>query len=115
MTYFQRFGPYYLQSVVAGLEPKTHLPFLASLDLLGSQVVRDDFVVNGSCKMQLFGMCETLYQPNMVCLLDYSKDNNNNNINNTNNNNNDNNNNHIVIIIIIKKLSVSLVCMSLLA
>ena len=64
---FFRFGPYFVEPVIAGLDPKSSQPFIASLDLIGCPMVTEDFVVSGTCSEQMYGMCETLYRPNMVC------------------------------------------------
>ncbi|XP_023381322.1 proteasome subunit beta type-3 [Pteropus vampyrus] len=60
-----RFGPYYTEPVIAGLDPKTFKPFICSLDLIGCPMVTDDFVVSGTCAEQMYGMCESLWEPNM--------------------------------------------------
>jgi len=63
--YKRRFGPYFIEPVIAGLDPKTDEPFIASTDLIGCPMITNDFVVAGTCLEQLYGMCETLYQPDM--------------------------------------------------
>ena len=65
--FFQRFGPYFVEPVIAGLDPKTFEPFIASMDLIGCPMVTDDFVVSGTCSEQMYGMCESVWEPNMVC------------------------------------------------
>mmetsp|Transcript_16735 Transcript_16735/g.46854 ORF Transcript_16735/g.46854 Transcript_16735/m.46854 type:complete len:205 (+) Transcript_16735:132-746(+) len=64
MLYEKRFGPYFCEPVVAGLDAKGK-PFLSSMDLIGSQVKCDDFVVTGNCTGNLYGMCESLYKPDL--------------------------------------------------
>nr|KAF6292223.1 proteasome 20S subunit beta 3 [Pipistrellus kuhlii] len=59
------FGPYYTEPVIAGLDPKTFKPFICSLDLIGCPMVTDDFVVSGTCAEQMYGMCESLWEPDM--------------------------------------------------
>lgn len=61
-----RFGPYYIEPVIAGLDPKTYEPFICSLDLIGCPMVTEDFVVSGTCSEQMYGMCESLWEPDMV-------------------------------------------------
>ncbi|XP_028627821.1 proteasome subunit beta type-3-like [Grammomys surdaster] len=61
----KRFGPYYTEPVIAGLDPKTFKPFICSLDLIGCPMVTDDFVVSGTCSEQTHGMLESLWEPNM--------------------------------------------------
>ena len=53
--------------MIAGLDPKTFEPFIASMDLIGCPMVTDDFVVSGTCSEQMYGMCESVWEPNMVC------------------------------------------------
>lgn len=64
LLYEKRFGPYYIEPIVAGLD-ENNKPFLSGSDLIGATVLADDFVVSGTCTGNLYGMCETLYQPNM--------------------------------------------------
>lgn len=63
--YEKRFGPYFIEPVIAGLDPKTNKPFLASTDLIGCTMSVDSFVVAGTCDENLFGMCESLWEPNL--------------------------------------------------
>ena len=65
MLYEKRFGPYFIEPVVAGLDAKTGKPFLSGMDLIGAPVYTDDFVVTGTATANMYGMCETLYKPNM--------------------------------------------------
>merc|ERR1711942_160308 len=46
LLYERRFGPYFIEPIVAGMEP-------------------EDFVVVGTCEEQLYGMCESLWEPDM--------------------------------------------------
>lgn len=62
-----RFGPYFIEPVIAGLDPKTSEPFICSLDLIGCPMVTEDFVVTGTCTEQMYGMAESLWEPDMVC------------------------------------------------
>lgn len=65
LLYERRFGPYFVEPVIAGLDPKTFEPFVASLDLIGCPMETDDFVVSGTCTEQMYGMCESLWEPDM--------------------------------------------------
>ncbi|XP_035425764.2 proteasome subunit beta type-3 [Cygnus atratus] len=65
LLYERRFGPYYTEPVIAGLDPITHEPFICSLDLIGCPMITDDFVVSGTCSEQMYGMCESLWEPDM--------------------------------------------------
>lgn len=64
LLYEQRFGPYFCEPVVAGLCDGDK-PFLSGMDLLGAQVVTDDFMVAGDCTEALYGLCESLYRPDL--------------------------------------------------
>ena len=63
MLYEKRFGPYYMEPVIAGLDANNQ-PFLGGMDLIGAQMVTQDFVVAGNCTGNLYGMAESLYRPN---------------------------------------------------
>ncbi|KAL3832216.1 hypothetical protein ACJMK2_023876 [Sinanodonta woodiana] len=65
LLYERRFGPYFVEPVIAGLDPKTNEPFVASMDLIGCPMVTNDFVVSGTCSEQMYGMCESLWEPDM--------------------------------------------------
>jgi len=64
LLYEKRFGPYFVEPIVAGLDDKNK-PFLSSMDLIGAPVQTKDFVVSGTCTGNLYGMCETLYKPDL--------------------------------------------------
>uniref|UniRef100_A0A7S1CVU6 Proteasome subunit beta n=1 Tax=Skeletonema marinoi TaxID=267567 RepID=A0A7S1CVU6_9STRA len=64
MLYEKRFGPYFCEPVIAGLD-EAGKPFLSTMDLIGAQAAAKDFVVAGTCDGNLYGMCETLYKPDM--------------------------------------------------
>jgi len=63
--YERRFGPYFIEPVIAGLDPKTLEPFICNMDLIGCPNTPEDFVVVGTCAEQLYGMCETLWRPDL--------------------------------------------------
>ena len=65
LLYERRFGPYYTELVIARLDPKTSKPFIFSLELICCPTVTDDFVVSGTCTEQMYGTCESLWEPNM--------------------------------------------------
>jgi len=65
VLYGRRFGPYFVEPIVAGLQPKTFEPYIASADLIGCITTPEDFVVAGTCEEQLYGMCESLWEPNL--------------------------------------------------
>merc|ERR1712032_890076 len=64
LLYERRFGPYFCEPVVAGLCDGDK-PFLSGMDLLGAQVFTDDFMVAGDCTEALYGLCESLYRPDL--------------------------------------------------
>ncbi|EDQ89443.1 uncharacterized protein MONBRDRAFT_32253 [Monosiga brevicollis MX1] len=64
MLYEKRFGPYFIEPLIAGLD-KDGQPYVASTDVIGCPMETTDFVVGGTSSDQLFGMCESLYKPNM--------------------------------------------------
>jgi len=65
LLYERRFGPYFVEPVIAGLDSKTLEPFVAAMDLIGCPMETEDFVVGGTCTEQLYGMCESLWEPDM--------------------------------------------------
>ncbi|VEL17091.1 unnamed protein product [Protopolystoma xenopodis] len=65
LLYERRFGPYYIEPIVVGLDPVSHEPFISGMDLIGAMVETDDFVVSGTCSEQMYGMCETLWVEKM--------------------------------------------------
>lgn len=65
MVFVFSFGPYFVEPVIAGLDPITNEPFIASMDLIGCPMVSNDFVVSGTCSEQMYGMCESLWEPNL--------------------------------------------------
>ena len=62
LLYEKRFGPYFVEPIVAGLD-ENNKPFLSCMDLIGAPVKADDFVVSGTCTGNMYGMCESLYRP----------------------------------------------------
>lgn len=61
-----RFGPYFVEPIIVGLDPKTSEPFISSMDLIGNESFITDFAAIGTSGEQLFGLCETFWQPNLV-------------------------------------------------
>mmetsp|Transcript_913 Transcript_913/g.1983 ORF Transcript_913/g.1983 Transcript_913/m.1983 type:complete len:206 (-) Transcript_913:59-676(-) len=62
--YAKRFGPYFCEPVIAGLDDEGN-PFLCAMDLLGASSNDDSFVVCGTSAESLLGTCETFYQPGL--------------------------------------------------
>ncbi|XP_046388864.1 proteasome subunit beta type-3 [Ischnura elegans] len=65
LLYERRFGPYFIEPVIAGLDPVTSEPFVCNMDLIGCPNNPEDFVVGGTCTEQLYGMCEALWEPDL--------------------------------------------------
>jgi len=65
LLYEKRFGPYFSEPLIAGLDPVTFEPFIAAMDLLGCISTPNDFVAVGTADSQLMGICEMLWEPNM--------------------------------------------------
>lgn len=63
--YEKRFGPYFIGPIVAGINSKTSKPFVCGFDLIGCIDFAKDFIVSGTATDQLYGMCESLYEPNL--------------------------------------------------
>ena len=66
VLFFCSFGPYFVEPVVAGIDPVTLEPFVANLDLIGCPMIANDFAVSGTCTEQMYGMCESVWVPDMV-------------------------------------------------
>ncbi|KAI7864352.1 nucleophile aminohydrolase [Spinellus fusiger] len=62
--YERRFGPYFVEPVVAGLG-KDNKPFICSMDLIGCINFAKDFVVSGTAGPNLYGMCESLWEADL--------------------------------------------------
>ncbi|XP_035230497.1 proteasome subunit beta type-3-like, partial [Stegodyphus dumicola] len=65
LLYEQRFGPFFVVPVIAGLEPETYKPYICSMDVIGCINEPNDFVVAGTCSEQAYGMCEALWEPDL--------------------------------------------------
>jgi 20S proteasome subunit beta 3 len=65
MLYEKRFGPWFIEPVIAGLEGPENKPFICAQDLIGASCFTDNFVVSGTCSEALYGMCESLFKPDM--------------------------------------------------
>ncbi len=64
-----RFGPYIVTPIVAGLDydesKKVWKPVLAGYDLIGCMDENNTFSVGGTCSELLYGSCESFYKENM--------------------------------------------------
>lgn len=65
--YEKRFGPYFIEPVIAGLTSTTRgsKPFIAATDLIGCLNFAKDFVVCGTASSKLFGVAEGLWEPDL--------------------------------------------------
>lgn len=64
MLYEKRFGPYYAEPIIAGLN-KDGTPYITGMDLIGAMAPTDNFVVVGNNEESLFGVCESMYKPDL--------------------------------------------------
>lgn len=64
LLYEKRFGPWFCEPLVAGLNDNNE-PFLSGMDLIGAPVFSDSFLVSGTCSANLHGTCEALYRPEL--------------------------------------------------
>lgn len=62
LLYEKRFGPYFVEPVVCGLQGPEQKPFIVAMDLLGAPVFAEDFVVAGTASEALYGLCETFWR-----------------------------------------------------
>lgn len=67
--YSLSFGPFFIEPVIAGLDEHEKKPFICSMDLIGCINFAKDFVVAGTASANLYGICESLYEPDLVCLI----------------------------------------------
>ena len=63
--YEKRFGPFFVEPIVAGLEGPNHEPFICSMDLIGAVCFANDFHTGGTAGEAMQGICESLWRPNM--------------------------------------------------
>lgn len=66
---FFSFGPFFIEPVIAGLDEIEKKPFICSMDLIGCINFAKDFVVAGTASANLYGICESLYEADLVCLV----------------------------------------------
>ncbi|KAL7275480.1 proteasome core particle subunit beta 3 [Rhizina undulata] len=63
--YEKRFGPYFVSPVIAGINRRTEKPFICGFDSIGCIDFAKDFIVSGTASDQLFGTCESLWEPDL--------------------------------------------------
>lgn len=61
-----RFGPYFASPVIAGLE-QDGKAYLCGMDSIGAIETAHDFMVAGTAPDSLYGMCESMWRPDLVC------------------------------------------------
>ena len=65
--YEKRFGPFFVSPVIAGINQTSGKPFICGFDSIGCIDFAKDFIVSGTASEQLFGTCEGLWEPDLVC------------------------------------------------
>lgn len=63
--YEKRFGPYFIEPIIAGLSKGSNKPFIASTDVIGCINFAKGFVVCGTATDKLFGVAESLWEPDL--------------------------------------------------
>ncbi|KAH9919981.1 N-terminal nucleophile aminohydrolase [Epithele typhae] len=66
--YERRFGPYFIEPVMAGLQKLPsgeYKPYVAGADLIGCLNFAKDFIVAGTASTKLFGVAEGLWEPDL--------------------------------------------------
>lgn len=63
--YEHRFGPYFIEPLIAGFNTKTQEPYICNMDIIGCKNEPKDFIVGGTASNQLYGMCEMLWKPDL--------------------------------------------------
>lgn len=62
--YKKRFGPYFIEPVLAGLDENNE-PYLATTDSIGTMTDKDDFFCIGTASELLLGACESFYKQDL--------------------------------------------------
>jgi 20S proteasome subunit beta 3 len=65
LLYKHRFGPFFVQPVIAGLNSADGSPVVQLSDSIGAFARRNDFVVAGTSSEAMFGNCESLWRPGL--------------------------------------------------
>lgn len=63
--YQRRFGAYFVSPVIAGINQRTGKPFICGFDSIGCIDFAKDFIVGGTAAPQLYGTCESLWEPDL--------------------------------------------------
>ena len=67
LLYSKRFGPYFVDPIIIGICDDGE-PFVSSMDLIGATEISDNFACVGTTDDELYGICENLWNKNMVLL-----------------------------------------------
>merc|ERR1719384_1976529 len=62
--YEKRFGPYFCEPVIAGLD-EDGTPYITGMDSLGAMETSKDFMVAGTAPDSLWGVCESFFKPDL--------------------------------------------------
>lgn len=65
LLYEARFGPWFVEPVIASIDRRTGKVYLCATDLIGAPCEPEDYVCAGTCAESLHGMCEALWRPDM--------------------------------------------------
>lgn len=65
MLYEARFGPWFIEPVIASIDKKNGAVYLCAMDLIGAPCEPEDYVCAGTCAESLHGMCEAVWRPDM--------------------------------------------------
>ncbi|VDO92675.1 unnamed protein product, partial [Heligmosomoides polygyrus] len=65
LAYQHRFGSFFTEPLVAGLDPDTNKPYICSMDTIGCIAAPNDFVAVGTGQEYLLGVCESFWRENM--------------------------------------------------
>lgn len=65
LLYKHRFGSYFVAPVIAGLDPVTNEPIIASSDSIGAMTTNKMFACAGTSEEELYGVCESMWRPDM--------------------------------------------------
>ena len=62
--YQHRWGPYFVEPVIAGLD-KNGKPYVNAMDTIGAGVYTPKFAIAATCAESLYGTCEAFYKDDM--------------------------------------------------
>lgn len=72
ILYKKRRSPYYVESIVAGLDKlydancnMSYSPFLCGHDVIGARIYSETFICCGAASKSLYGNAETMWRPNL--------------------------------------------------